>query len=713
MSLEARCRAACSDRHPVLTFDALRPVAHSLSLVVCLAGSACLPTRTQRLGPQTGDSATPPAIVVDGSTAPGDAPTLRPHAVLGIDPPHGPFAGGTLVAVRGNGFSSNARIWFADQEVSSDQVLVLDPQRMQVTSPPGSPGASDVTIQNGDDESTRSSLVGGFTYDDFYLDPVTGPTAGGTLVTIHAAQALFDETTSVEVDLAPCELDTLTSPTELTCRTPPGTPGAKRVRVTSADAQNIDVLDAFTYVIDDTGFRGGISGDPVDGQMQVVVLDDAAGLAIPGATVLAGTSADSALTTQTDGFGTALLASPDLGPKVTVTVAKACFQPQTFIDVPAQKLTVFLQPILSPACGDSGSIPAGGGTPGKSSSVSGQLVWPLNGELMGNGFGNVPPPMSDSVKQVAYVFRLGSKPTDAFSLPSAVSAVTPDTSGDVGYNFYLSTPPGNFTLYALAGLEDRSSSPYVFTPYALGLTRGVAVGPSDTHSDVFISVNLPLDHALSIDAAGPTPTSRGPDRVDAKLAIQIGSEGYVLLPNGKLSSLLPTEGPFRFVGIPPLSGPLSGSSYVATATAVTGAAEGTPLSAVGLFATVADDTTIGVGAFLELPQLKAPGSSAVWNRSSFELSRAAGGPTPDLTLLDVSSSDGLVTWRIVAPGGPARIEVPDLGAVEADLGFSPGPLAIDVHLATIDDFSYASLSSKQLTPKGWRAYAEDVFFASY
>ena len=388
-------------------------------------------------------------------------------------------------------------------------------------------------------------------------------------------------------------------------------------------------------------------------------------------------------------------------------MAKKCFQPQTFVDVPVEKLTVFLEPVLAPDCGDPGDIPAGGGTPSKGARVGGQLVWPLDGELKMKGFGNIPPPVTDNVK------RLGATPTEGFSLANASGAVTPDSLQDVGYSFSLSTPPGNFTLYALAGLEDRSRSPYVFTPYALGLTRGVAVGASETRSDIFISVDQTLDHALSLDAVGPKPTSRGPDRMEATLAIEVGSEGYVILPNGALSSLLPTEGPFRFVGIPPLLGTLTGARYVATASAVTGSAGGTPRSSVGLFATIADDRPLGVGSFLELPVLKSPPSSAAWDRSSLELTRAPGGPTADLTLVDISSGDGLITWRIVAPGAPDHLVVPDLSALDAELSLVGGPLAIDVNVATIDDFSYAALTSRQLQPRGWRAHAEDVFFATY
>jgi hypothetical protein len=652
-------------------------------------------------------------VEVDGGTPPGDAPEVRPHAVLGIDPPHGPFSGGTLTNVRGNGFNANARVWFGDVEVDPSDIIVRDPQRMQVTTPAGSPGQKDVIVQNGDDRSTRASLRGGFTYDDFYLEPTSGPTVGGTVVTVRTEQDLFDDETTIDIDLNPCEVVAVASPTELSCRTPAGTPGAKRVRAHLSDGATLDVLDGFTYVVSNDGFRGGLSGNSLDGELTVLVLSDATGDAVPGATVLVGDSVDSALTTTTDGFGTALVSSDALESAVTVTIAKNCFQPITFVDVPVDRVTVYLSPVLSPACGADGDPPAGGGNPGRGSSVTGEIVWPLDEELRRNDWANIPTPQLEHEHRVAYLFRLATRATDDFSLPSAVNAVTPTATGELGFTFHFSTSPGNFTMYALAGLEDRSRTPYRFTPYAMGLTRGVAVGPSETKRDVLLQIDVPLDHSLVMDASGPTPTLRGPDRIQARVAIEVGNEGFILLPNGKLSSLLPKDEPFAFVGIPPLSGTLTGGRYIATASAVTGEAGGMPRSVMGLFATVTDSEPIGVGAFLELPHLDAPASSTAWNGTVLGLSRVAGGPAADLTVIDVASGGDLVTWRIVAPGAPDHVRVPDLRAVPGDVGLVSGPITVQVNAARIDDFSYGSLRNRQLEPRGWRAYAQDTFFASY
>lgn len=685
-------------------------------MLAALGVASCIPRSDKPLLRHSEDDAGgPPPISGDASVDSGPPPNADPHALLAVQPPHGSFAGGTLVLLRGNGFRSDARVWFGDRELPASDVLALDPQRLQVTSPPGLPGAADVIVQNGDDESTRATLEGGFTYDDFYVTPATGPTSGGTVVTLHSRSPLFEEGVSVEVDLEPCEIERIESPTELTCRTPPGTPGAKRVGVSvpsGDETVDLDVLDAFTYVVSDNGFRGGLSGNALDGSLKVLALDDFTGSAIPGATVIVGDDLDTARTESTDGFGTALVDEAGLGPRVTVTIAKHCFQPVTFVDVPVDTVTAYLSPVLSPSCGDAGELPAGGGVPGRGATVTGQVVWELTGEFRRAGWTNVPAPRADTEYSVAYVFRLASEPTSSFSLPSAIAAVTPQSEGDIGYSFSLSTIPGNFTVYTLAGLEDRSHTPYTFTPYAMGITRGVSVAPGGRREDIFIEVDVPLDHALTVDSAGPTPTSRGPDRMRATFAIEIGTEGFVILPNSRQETALPASSPFRFVGIPPLSGSLSGARYVATASATTGSAGGPPLSAVGLFATTTEEP-LGLGEFLQVPKLEGPANGTTWNGTELDLTRLAGGATPDLTLIDVASASGLVSWRIIAPGSPENVRVPDIGALEGDAGLIRGPIVIQVTSARTDEFDYGALRYRDFSPRAWRAYATDVFHAEY
>jgi hypothetical protein len=655
------------------------------------------------------------ALLIDAGTLDTSvelAPAL-PHSVLGVDPPHGSFAGGNLALVRGNGFTSDARVWFGSLELDKTALVPIDPQRIQVTVPAGHAGAVDVKVQNGDDASTSAVLSGGYTYDQFYADPAAGPTSGGTLLTLEGDGTSWDSGTEVVIDQSPCVVTKVISPHELTCTTPPGTQGSKAIRVTTSDGVEVDVLDGFDYSNSDNGFKGGLSGGTLSSNLRVLALDNITGLALPAATVIVGNDLSHADVLQTDKNGVAIDSKPGLGPKRTVTIARKCYQPQTFVDVPVDTVTAFLDPILSPACGAKGQLPPSGGTGTYGANVSGELVWPATAEFKREGWLDVPSPKSSDEKLVAYVLRLSDSPTAQFQLPSESEAITPDSTGDRGYSFSNFGLPGNFTLYALAGVENRALNPPVFTAYQMGLVRGVAALAGEVKSDVFIQIDVDLDHALTLNLSAPAVTERGPDRVQASASIQVGSEGYALLPNGYISRLLPLGGPLSFVGVPALVGSLLGTNYTATARAVTGEAGGTPLSVVGVVSATTTAEALQVDQFVEVPALTAPMPSAVWDGVSLASSRVAGGAAVDVVVYDIESGGGLIAWKVVTPGATKAFTVPDLNALAANLGLTHGPLTITVSAAKIANFAYGALTYRNLSARGWTAYAQDVFYASY
>src|SRR5690606_40843705 len=124
--------------------------------------------------------------------------------------------------------------------------------------------------------------------------------------------------------------------------------------------------------------------------------------------------------------------------------------------------------------------------------------------------------------------------------------------------------------------------PPLFLAYALGIAKGIRADPGEGTDEVFLSVDIPLDHALSLDIQGPTPTPRGPDRVVASVSVRIGDLGHVLLPVGQRAELLPTTAPLTFTGIPPLTADLLGAEYVIGARAQTGPSDTLPRPVVGL-----------------------------------------------------------------------------------------------------------------------------------
>ena len=655
-------------------------------------------------------------INVEGGTpdAKVELPPAAPHAVLGVSPPHGSFAGGGLALISGNGFTGEARVWFGDTLLDKTAIMPIDPQRIQITVPPGHAGAVDVSVQNGSDESTRATLDGGYSYDQFYADPASGPTSGGTRITLVGDGTRWSSKTEVTIDQNPCVVDEVVSKTELRCTTPAGTPGSKPIRVSTSDGVDVDVLDAFVYGNSDNGFKGGLSGNTLSDNLRVLALDNITALGLEGATVIIGTDPSVADVLKTDKSGVVVDSKPGLGPKRTVTIARKCYQPQTFVDVTVDTVTAFLDPILSPACGSpEGDLPPSGGSASYGASVTGQVIWPATAEFKRDGWLNVPSPKSEDEKLVAYVLRLSSSPTERFALPEGIQAVTPSSEGDRGYSFNTFGQPGNFTLYALAGIENRKLDPPTFTAYQMGLVRGVAAQAGETKSDVFIQIDVNLDHSLTLDLSPPSVTARGPDRMQATASIQVGSEGYAPLPNGFISRNLPLAGPLSFVGVPTLTGSLLGTSYIATARAVTGQAATTPRSVVGLLSATTTSDPLEVGAFIQVPVLTVPKPNSAWDGKHLASTRAAGGAPVDLFVYDVQSAGGLVGWTIVAPGKSTAFDLPDLQAIAENLGLSSGPLTITVNAARIDNFAYGTLRYRDIAQRGWASYATDVFYASY
>jgi hypothetical protein len=679
-----------------------------VELASCIPGGQPLSTRRQT----DDDAGLPPPITVGPRVADAavELGAIDPHAVIGVDPSHGPFNGGQARIVRGNGFGKGLRVWFGPNEVPAGDVIPVDPARAQVIVPAGTPGPADVKTQIGTDVSTSRVLAGAYTYEDFYSDPGTGPTSGGTVVHIYGEGTSWDARTTVTVDNTACDAIDVISSTELACTTPKGTAGAKTITVTTPGKVSI-VRDAFTYADSNNGFLGGLSGSQLTSQLKVAVLDQFTGIAIRGAYVLAGDDATTGVSKITDGSGVVVFNDPMLGPKRSVTIAAKCYQPTTFIDVPVDSVTAYLTPVLSPACGSGGDPPTVGGRGILLSTLFGELVWGVDGEFRNVGWGNLPAPAGPNEKLAAYVFTPTGDPGAAFGLPDVSSAVRPDAMGSVGYSFVLQTTLGNLTLYALAGIEDRSTNPPKFTAYVMGLVRGVSATPGMTTSNIFIPMNIRLDHAVQVVAKTPDPGPRGPDRASFTVAVELQRGGYAILPASGESSILPVDRSLSFVGLPALAGPLAGTRYIASSLAGTGPLLTAPLSQVGFFASTSE--SIGLDAFLAVPALSYPASGMAWDGRRLSYQFAPSGAPVDVTVVEVSSAGGLVNWLVAAPGGTRDLSLPDLRSAFPDGAPLPGNVSVRILGGRVAGFNYGQLRYRQLVPSGLDAYSLDVFAARY
>jgi hypothetical protein len=634
------------------------------------------------------------------STATGSS---DPHAVLGVTPPHGPFTGGQTAIVAGNGFNPDARVWFGDTEATD--VIAINPNKVQVTVPPHAPGGADVTVQNGTDESTRRTLVGAYTFDALYADPDTGPVAGGTAVTIHGYGNDWENEPVVEaaIDGKPCVTTTVAGPNTVTCIAPKGTPGSKGISITTKTG-TIDAFDAFAYQDSADGFKGGLSGNPLNGQLKVLAFNNFTGDALVGAHVIVGDDLATGLYQQANANGVATFTAPTLSGKATVTVAAKCHSPITLVDVPVDTVTVYLDPTLTPACAGNGDPPPIGGKPSLAGAVEGELVWPQGGEFKKGEWTNVPAPASPDEERVAFVFFATRDRNRKYLPPPESNAVYESSPGDLGYGFQVTSAPGYQAMYALAGIRHKVKQ--TFTAYAFGATKGVAVFPGQTTGSTVIAMNHALDQKLVLAPSPPASGPKGPDRFRGKVVVELAQSYYAILPDSEKTPLLPLAGPVGFVGMPPLDGDLTGLRYLAVAEAVTGPQLGAPLSSVRSIASTSTSKPIAVDGFVRIPQLATPKEGTKFDGRNVSTTYPTSGFPADLTVYEILGAG--VYWLVVVPGADHAVKLPDISGFE-QASLPSGPLTIAVRGGRIDGFDYGKLTYRQLQPQGMAAYALDTF----
>ncbi len=679
---------------------------------VLASAAACLPGGGPPFNPYMDDAGSPPPTSFGDDASVRDEVDLGdPFAITGLQPSHGPWTGGTRTTIAGRGFSSNIQVWIGGALLGAGDVFASDPTRAAVVTPAGTPGPADVTVRNVLSGQERT-LPAGFSYDAFAVTPGTGATTGGTRILLQGSGTTWTSGSTVKVGSSACTDVAVASATSISCSTPANDPGSQDITVTNTD-DTVDLArDAFVYADSPDGYRGGLYGSALSGTMKVLVFDADVGTALEGAQAIAGSNIQTAVVGTVDASGVALLTDPSLVGKVTVTVVAKCHQPLTYVDVPVDTVTAYLNPELDPSCASGDPPSSGDFYPQYYGEIDGELVWP-SGEEFGRGpWSNVPAAQGPSERQAAYVFTTSGDAAASFSLPAAASATTPASGGTVGYSYAIGAGPGNQTVYALAGIEDRTVTPPLFVPYAMGVVRGVALAPDQQVVGVDIPMSTLFNHALTTAPQPPPAGTHGPDRLVSTLAIGFGASGFAILPQGTTTTLLPVGGDVSFVGIPALDGTLVGADYALTASAVTGAAANVPLSVVTGIETSDSNDTLTIGGFLPIPTLQQP-STGTWGGTHVALGPIAAGTPVDLALINISSGGGLVAWTVVAPGSDLSFDVPDITQVPGVGTLVHGPLTTTFSIASVPDFDYGSLRTGQLESTAWSAYAQDVVTGSY
>ena len=173
----------------------------------------------------------------------GDAPGF---AVTTVTPAQGPIAGGTRVQLAGVGFLSFSKVVFGSSE--GVDVVVENDGSITVTTPPHPAGPVAVTVQRPSGATT--TLADGFFYTTDIavdsVDPATGPSTGGTPITLRGAG--FNADTKVVIGGHLAVSSHVLDPATLIAVTPPGTPGPRDVLIVNAMGSAVR-RKGFAYVV--------------------------------------------------------------------------------------------------------------------------------------------------------------------------------------------------------------------------------------------------------------------------------------------------------------------------------------------------------------------------------------------------------------------------------------------------------------------------------
>ena len=195
----------------------------------------------------------------------------NPMKIISVTPNTGSSSGGTAVVIRGTAFASGAQVLFGS--ASATGVIVDSDTQIRATTPAGVVGPADVTVRN----TTDIYMATGYDYFTYLggsptivsVSPPTGPSSGGTVITVTGTN--FATGATVTVGGVAATAVTVTNSTSLTATTPPGTAGAQRIVVTNPDSQATVEAVNFTYTAGPTISGVNPASGPLAGDRTVTI----------------------------------------------------------------------------------------------------------------------------------------------------------------------------------------------------------------------------------------------------------------------------------------------------------------------------------------------------------------------------------------------------------------------------------------------------------
>ncbi len=189
----------------------------------------------------------------------------------GLSPAYGPVAGGTVVTITGTGLTNTTAVTFGG--VAGTSIVNTSDSSITVTTPAHAAGPVPVVITAGGQTATaveQFTYVAVPTISANGVVPNSGPTSGGTPVTITGSGFVPGDPTTVVFDTTPATSVVVVNATTITAVSPAHALGA--VSVTVGDDGGVATLtNAFTYVTAPTVIGISPSSGPPGGGETVTI----------------------------------------------------------------------------------------------------------------------------------------------------------------------------------------------------------------------------------------------------------------------------------------------------------------------------------------------------------------------------------------------------------------------------------------------------------
>ena len=656
-------------------------------VVVLGACSASEPGVNQFTVPGTDAAVITPDVGVDSGA--GDATASGKLTLLSVKPTHGPFVGGTKVTLQGTGFDKTCKVKIGGKNIQVGQTKVAGPLSLTVVSPAGIPGTADVELSCG---SSKARLNDGYTYDAVFMDPSSGPTTGGTLVNIYGTSTSFASGMKLSLGGKAMTDVTVAGATAMTAKTPAGTAGYVDLVVGDGKGKSVTVKDAYSYYVSTNPKSGGLGGGPIKGTLTVSVLDSATRAPIDGAAVLVEDSTGTLFSGKTGSTGVLVFSKAGFHGPVNVTAGKTKYESTTVVNMDARDITILLVQIAEPGSGP-------GPPPLLSSTVKGFLMFGGSTGAGTSAWKIVPEPRTDEVKR-AYINHSISLVGAKLAGLDLVQYIDYDpTSKATAWPYKMGTYPGIQAVYALAGLYNKTTK--VFTPYAMGIKRGVVVGPGGIIDKVNILVEIPLSRTITVQLKD-VPSSSKIHRI--RLAIDLGAEGFIVRLDNEVTGTTGVPTSTSFTRMPPFNYQGLTDATWAVDTALDGGGtvdspyvpyvRGTTRSMKDTAGVLVMDKYVGPGLLTD------PQSAQYLTNNTLTWTNTGSPADLVFTRIVMNAVPPTPVWRIISRGNVTSVKLPDPATAGLN-AWTPGKLYIWAHWAihlhpgyTFDKFTYDHMYSR-------------------